>query len=201
MRSNILFLIVVSFFLSANAHAQFKQLVVEEVENEAKVPGKTYRVYAEMTTVGDQIFVVYGDSAHPMEVNCTKPFFQSKEGGPLSKNSSRNLIESTPTLKYDSWVTIGSIDNYDNNVNILNVSFDEFEKSSKEGFKTKDGAWFCIPTDKQASCKEDKRILLMQFTTEGEVKGKINIMGKSKAGETYNAHDVAFTCGGKKKGK
>jgi hypothetical protein len=180
------------------AQAQFKKIVVEEVENEGKVPGKTYRIYAELTNTKDQVLVVFGDSLHPLEINSTKPFFQSESGGALSKDIQRSQIESDHKLKFDSWVTIGSTDNYDNSVNLLNLNFKEFESGTRTSIKTKDGAWFCIPTEKQTVCKEDKKILLMQLTTPGEVTGNISLMGKTATGVTYTNHNIRFSCGGKK---
>jgi hypothetical protein len=184
--------------IPAVSFCQFKNIVVEEVENEGKIAGKTYRIYAEMNNLDDQIFVVFGDSTHKLEVKSTKPFFQYKAGGALTKNIMRSELQKSDSLRYDSWVTIGAQDNYDNNINVLSVNFEDFEKKGG-AITAKDGAWFCIPTDKQAYCKADKKILLMQLTTAGHVTGKINIMGKSKDGVPYTNYDVVFECGKKKK--
>lgn len=181
------------------ASTQIKQLSVQEVDNEGKIPGRTYRIFAEMANVKDQVFVVFGDSIHPLEIKSTKPFFQSKKGGAFSKNANRKEVNENDSLRYDSWVTIGATDNYDNNVSVLNVNFDEFETSGGPIRIKKDGAWFCIPTDQQAWAKEDKRLLLMQLTTTGEVDGKISVMGKTASGASYTAHDLTFQCGQKKK--
>lgn len=192
-------LIFVAMMLSAIiANAQFRNIVVEEVENEGKVPGKTYRIYAELTSVNDQVLVVFGDSLHPLEIQSTKPFFQSTSGGALSKDSNRALTEKDPKLRFDSWVTIGADDNYENAVSVLNLSFADFEGGARTSIRTKDGAWFCIPTEKQTQSKEDKKVLLMQLTTPGTVSGNISIMGKTSTGVSYTSHDVKFTCGGKK---
>jgi hypothetical protein len=186
------------FFLWCTAmNGQFKGFITEQVENEGKVPGRTWRVYAEMTHVGDQLFVVFGDSVHKIEIKSTKPFYQSKAGGALSKDSNRKEASEDPKLKYDSWITIGAEDNYNNNMNILNLDLSIFEGRGGAIDSGKEGAWFCIPTDKQAYCGEDKRILLMQLTTEGHTSGKISLMGKSKDGESYTKYDQTFQCGKK----
>jgi hypothetical protein len=179
------------------ALAQFKGFITEQIENEGKVPGKTWRVYAEMTNVGDQLFVVFGDSVHKIEIRSTKPFYQSKAGGALSKDSNRKEASEDPQLKSDSWITIGSEDNYNNNMNTLNLDLSLFESRGSAIDSGKEGAWFCIPTDKQAYCSEDKRILLMQLTTEGRISGKISLMGKTKDGESYTKYDQTFECGKK----
>ncbi len=178
--------------------AQFQRIVIEEIENEGKVPGKTYRIYAELTNVKDQVLVVFGDSLHPLEIKSTKPFFQAETGGALSKDANRALVDKEDKLKFDSWLTIGATDNYENSVNTLNMDFSAFESGARTSIQTRDGAWFCIPTEKQTVCKENKRILLMQLTTPGQVTGKISIMGKTSTGVSYTNHDIAFTCGNKK---
>jgi hypothetical protein len=183
--------------LSVFGNAQFKGFITEQVDNEGKAPGRTWRVYAEMTNVGDQLFVVFGDSVHKIEIKSTKPFYQSKAGGALSKDSNRKEASEDPKLKHDSWITIGAEDNYNNNMNILNLDLSIFEGRGGAIDSGKEGAWFCIPTDKQAYCGEDKRILLMQLTTEGQISGKLSLMGKSKDGESYTKYDQTFQCGKK----
>lgn len=180
-------------------YSQFKQIVIEEIDNEGKVPGRTYRIYAEMTNIKDQVYVIFGDSVNKLEIKSTKPFYQSKDGGPFAKNSNRKEVSENPTLKYDSWLTIGAEDNYENNVNVLSVELEDFEDKGGPVTVKKDGAWFCIPTDKQAWCIENRNMLLMQLTTEGEISGKFSIMGKTAAGIPYTVNDVTFACGQKTK--
>jgi hypothetical protein len=175
--------------------AQFKGFVTEQIENEGKVPGKTWRVYAEMTNPGDQLFVVFGDSVHKIEIKSTKPFYQAKAGGPLSKDSNRKEAAEDPMLKHDSWITIGAVDNYNNNMNTLNLDLSIFESKGGAIDSGKEGAWFSIPTEKQAYAGDDKRILLMQLTSEGRISGKLSLMGKSKEGVSYTKYDQTFECG------
>lgn len=179
-------------------YGQFKQVVIEEIDNEGKVPGRTYRIYAELTNIKDQVYVIFGDSVHKLEIKSSKPFYQSKIGGALAKNIQRKEAMEKPDLKYDSWVTIGAEDNYENNLNVLSVDLEQFETKGGPIQIKKDGAWFCIPSDKQAWCMKDTKILLMQLTTEGEITGQFSIMGKTAAGVAYTNHDVTFRCGGKK---
>jgi hypothetical protein len=196
MRSSLL-LAVCSLWFNVVCTAQFKGFITEQVENEGKVPGKTWRIYAEMTNAGDQLFVVFGDSVHKIEIKSTKPFFQSKAGGALSKDCNRKEAVENEQLKCDSWITIGAEDNYDNNMNTLNLDLSLFESQGAAIDSGKEGAWFCIPTDKQAYCGDDKRILLMQLTTEGRINGKLSLMGKSKDGVSYTKYDQTFECGRK----
>ena len=190
-------LLIIALLLSASVNAQFKGFITEQIENEGKVPGKTWRIYAEMTNPGDQLFVVFGDSLHKIEIKSNRPFYQSKAGGALSKDSNRKEASEDPKLKHDSWITIGAEDNYNNNMNTLNLDLSLFESQGGAIDSDKEGAWFCIPTDKQAYCGEDKRILLMQLTTEGSITGKLSLMGKSKDGASYTKYDQTFQCGKK----
>ncbi len=188
------FALALLFSVGTTAMAQFKGFTTEQVENEGNVSGSTWRIYAEMTNVGDQLFVVFGDSLHKIEIKSTKPFYQSAAGGATSKDSNRKVASEDPKLKFDSWITIGAEDNYDNNINTLNLDLSSFESRGATISSGKEGAWFCIPTDKQAYCGENKRILLMQLTTEGQISGKLSLMGKSKDGESYTKYDQTFEC-------
>lgn len=180
------------------AFTQVTKLTVEEVDNGGNVKGRTYRVYAEMTNVKDQIYVIFGDSSHKLEVKSTKPFYQCAYGGPLSRDSNRKQANENALLRFDSWITIGATDNYDNNVQMLNLDLSAFETKGAAIEIPKDGAWFCVPTDKQAYCGDDKKILLMQLTTEGKIDGILNIMGKTAAGDMYEKYAMKFSAGDKK---
>jgi hypothetical protein len=193
MKKNILLAFIAC--LPVFGFSQVKQLVVEEIDNGGNVKGRTYRIYAEMTNVKDQIYVVYGDSINPLKISSTKPFYQHKYGGAFSRDSNRKQVSEDKQLKYDSWLTIGAEDNYNNNVQFLNLDFNNFEVKGSAIEIPKDGAWFCIPTDKQAWCGEDKRILLMQLTSDGQIIGTINIMGKTYDGNIYQKQNMAFSCG------
>jgi hypothetical protein len=177
------------------AIAQFKSFHIEPIQNGGNVPGRTWRIYAEMTNVGDQLFVVFGDSLHTIEIGSTKPFYQAPNGSALAKDINRKQAADIPSLRYDSWITIGAEDNYENNTSILNLNLEDFEKNGGTINSGKEGAWFCIPTHKQAYSGDDKRILLMQLTSEGRISGKLSLMGKSKDGVSYTKYDEKFECG------
>jgi hypothetical protein len=148
-----------------------------------------------MTNAGDQLFVVFGDSIHKVEITSTKPFYQANGGSALAKDINRKEASENPMLQFDSWITIGSEDNYDNNTSTLNLNLESFEKMGGKIDSGKEGAWFCIPTNKQAYSGDNKRILLMQLTTEGQISGKLSLMGKSKDGVSYTKYDEKFECG------
>lgn len=163
---------------AGSAAAQFSQLRVERVNNQNRVVGTTWRVYAVMQQEGDILDAVYGDKAHPMEITSTAPFFQHPKGGALASEVMRMDVDKDPTLRFDSWFTIGADDNYMNSVTPFIVEFGEFEKGN--AFRTEDGAWFVTPDKRQAMAPENKEILLMQLTSTGKIEGVINLHGRTR---------------------
>ena len=109
-------------------------------------------------------------------------------------------------LLFDSWVTIGWMDNYENDVRFTNQEALE----SPESRTTINGAWWALPRLDAENriiqagptfAGEDKRILLMQLTTKGTVKGLININGKQAPlmmvnwlGSLYEFLGIEFVC-------
>lgn len=190
----LLLMLTMPVFMSA----QFVQAFTEEVENNNTLNAKTYRIYIQLTNKNDQIFMIYGDKENPMEISSTKPFYQSPYGGGMARDVNRKMASDNDSLRYDSWITIGAADNYDNNLSQLNLDLKEFEEKGG-AIKTTDGAWFCVPTDQQVFCKEDKRMLIMQLTTAGEINARFNIMGRTAAGENFQVKDIVVSAGKKKK--
>jgi len=158
--------------------AQFQSLVVEEVDNQGEVPGRTYRVYAQMTAEGDVIDAVFGDGQDVLEVTSTAPFYQHEMGANSANELQRSVVQSETGLKYDSWVTIGFEDNYMNALTAFLMDFSEFEQGGR--LFTDNGAWFVTPDMRQAAAGPDGKLLLMQLTTEGEVSGRLNIHGRTR---------------------
>ncbi len=181
---------------SAGALAQFKQIVVQEVDNGGVVKGRTYRVYAELLNETTDLRTVYGDALHPLKISSTKPFYQNSYGGAMANGVNAQLAREKAELRFDSWVTIGRENNLENALNNFQVKFDAFEQGG--AIETNDGAWFCTPDHAQTWGKENKLILIGQFTTEGQVTGTINLMGKYRQPEgdvVWQETGVTFTCG------
>ena len=97
-----------SLFLSFNASSQVKNLSIEQVDNEGKVPGKTYRLYAVMTHEDDRVLVIFGDTLNPLIIKSSKPFYQSPNGGGMAKDSNRKMVQLNDSLRFDSWITVGT---------------------------------------------------------------------------------------------
>ena len=164
-----------------SAGAQVVRLEVDYIDNKGMVPGDTYRVYAVMENEGDILDAVFGEKSAPMRIESTAPFFQHPKGGPLSSDIQRYDTTTDESLLYDSWVTIGSEDNYMNAVSgfIMEDALAVFDQGND--LATSDGAWFVTPDKRQAAAGPSKRILLMQLTSQGEISGLINLHGRTKA--------------------
>jgi|TARA_B110000459_G_scaffold204129_1_gene264796 hypothetical protein len=173
-------LLSMMFLQSSEASAQFVRLDVEEIDNGGIVPGKTFRVYAVFTNSGDILDAVYGEASAALKISSTKSFYQHPKGGPLSTDIQRYDMSVNPELAFDSWVTIGSEDNYMNALSGFIMEFGTFETEGGE-ISTDNGAWFVTPDKRQSMAPDSKRILLMQLTTEGKVNGLINLHGRTKA--------------------
>jgi len=192
--SSALFVAILGIASSANA--QFSGIRVEQIENSGLVRGKTYRVYVVLENDSDQVHMVYGDVKHPLEIKSTKPLYQSLEGGAFSTEVNRKRASDEPTVRFDSWLTIGAEDNYDNGTTNFLIKVEEFELIGG-GISTSDGAWFCIPGKPQTYAGTSKKVLIAQLTTEGVVSGKVSIMGRTAAGEIFHAYDETFSSGKK----
>jgi hypothetical protein len=179
------------FFPICPGLAQIQGIKVEEVDNSGAVPGRTYRFYFVMENDSNQVNMVFGDEQHPLEIKSTKPFFQSQYAGPLSTDSNRKLAKEKKDVRFDSWVTIGAADNYENGTTNFLLDFSDFEETG-EGLRTTNGAWFCTPGSAQTNPIKG-RVLFMQLTTQGVISGKVSVMGRNNKGESWYVYDLAFT--------
>jgi hypothetical protein len=164
--------------IALSSTAQFKGIVVEEVDNKGVVPGKTYRIYAQMEAEGDVVDAIFGDGDDYLEVKSTAPFYQHERGGNAANELQRSDVQTLEGLAYDSWVTIGYEDNYMNALTAFLMDFSEFETGGR--LYTNNGAWFVTPDMRQAAAGPDGKLLLMQLTTEGDISGRINLHGRTR---------------------
>ena len=169
--------------MSLSLNAQFVKLEVDNIDNGGIVPGKTYRIYAVYETAGDIIDAVFAKKDFPLKIQSTKPFYQHPRGGALSTDIQRYDLSIYPELAFDSWVTIALEDNYVNKMQSVTIDFETFELGGS--IQSYNGAWYAFPGASEGGARQtisgaSKRILLMQLTTEGDVKGLINIHGRHK---------------------
>lgn len=153
--------------------------------------GITYRLYVSLENEGDRVMAIYGDSLHVLSIISDQPFYQNRYGAGLSTGIRKNLLEVRRELKYDSWLTIGREDNYDNNMRTLGLNLETFE-SQGVSIRCDDCAWYCFPVDEQTKCNHNKRIFLMQLTTKGSISGSISILGRTASGENFQWKGLTF---------
>jgi hypothetical protein len=195
MKSRIL-LAVFFCFQALIACAQFQKLEIEEVENSGKVPGRTYRVYAVLEKDSDQVYMIFGDEQHPLFIRSTAPFYQNPFGAPLSTGIIRKLLKEKETLKFDSWLTIGSQDNYENSTQVFLINLQPFDSLGAE-IQTSNGAWFSTPDKPQGRAGSSHKVLLMQLTTKGVITGRLSLQGRNGKGQVWNVYDQEFSTGKK----
>ncbi len=177
---------------SFGLNAQFDRLEIEQVDNSNFSKGKTYRLYVVLKSDSNQVNMVFGNEEHPMEIKSSKPFFQSEYGAALSTGINRKLTREKAEVRYDSWLTIGAEDTYDNATTNFLLNTDDFEKNGGP-IKTADGAWFVTPGNKQAMATSAKRVLIAQLTTLGELSGKFSIMGRDSKGTVFYEYDISIS--------
>lgn len=170
--------------------AQFERLLIEE---KAKTEnGTTYQISVLLKNSGDRLMAVFGDSSSVLIIESSERFYQNRYGSGLSTGVRRSLLEVRDSLKYDSWLTIGREDNYDNKLKALGLNLDDFENHGGAIVCT-DGAWYCLPVDEQSLCGEDKKILILQLTTKGVISGNLSLMGRTAGGENFEVRSIQFS--------
>ena len=191
--------------VSISAMGQVTGVHVEEVDNKGLVPGRTFKVYVQCKSRLDRVTGVFAFGGNDMYFRSTKPFFQSAFGGPMANSVIRATLREKPELVYDSWLTIGYEDNYNNFVAPFNLDLEEFENGGN--LATDDGAWYTTPDKQQTKPNEELRVLVAQFTSEGVISGKFNVIGRTITGfdetgipntwDNWEINDLSFTAGDK----
>ena len=185
------FLISVSLFGQSDYSTLNVDVIVEEIDNNSLVEGSTYRVYAVLPSQQYSLYVVFGDDSHPLKVLTSTTFFQHSAGGSLSSEISPNKLKKYPSLKYDSWFTIGSENSSRNELATMNFETDDFERGWN--LSLYDAAWYVLPTDVNCFPSEGNKVMLMQITTTGELSGTLNFQGNNSNGKAWRAFNVEFS--------
>jgi hypothetical protein len=167
------------------------RLVVREISHEGvNIPGHTYRVYAQLPSAQYNLQVVYGDAAHPLRIESSAPFFQSPFAGASAAGVSSVALQADATVQFDSWITVGYDSNEGNDMWDLGVDFAPFNQGGS--ITANNGGWFLIPTDEKCSPDAQGLVLIGQFTSTGEIKGVLNLQGKTGEGKTWRQHGLTF---------
>lgn len=182
-------LIACCVFLSS-AFAADVQLIVEQIDNQDLVDGNTYRVYAILPSADHTLHAVFADDDNDMAIETTGSFYQHPLGNSTTLDINPNVITIQPSLAFDSWLTIGAVDNVANNLWTAGIEDEQF--NAGQALHVDDGAWFLIPTDERCKPDDQGKILLMQLTTTGTASGSLNFQGWDGNGEVWQSRGVTF---------
>jgi hypothetical protein len=189
MKKLRLLFLACSFTFAFNANAT--RLIVQKVDNGGAVAGNTYRIYAEMESPEHSLHIVYGTDAHPLRIESTAPFFQHQYGGHSAASISENIFQSEPSMKFDSWITLGYENNMSNDMWDLGVDFSSFDQGGS--ILATNGGWFLIPTDEKCQAGNKNLILIAQFTTSGTASGILNLQGWHGPNNVWKAEGLQFS--------
>lgn len=177
---------VVSLLAVGTATADFQGISIDVVDSGLGI-GTTYRIYADVDA-GGEVDAVYGDGDNALSISATTSFYQNGFGGYAPPSAA--LFSFFPSLEFDSFVTIGLLDDAGDAMLDIGIDWTDFEGSGGSIW-TDNGTWFATPADAQVF-EVGGRVLIAQFTTDGWVNGTINLQGKNADLSNWNALGVQF---------
>lgn len=139
----------------------------DTVENDLTQGEITYRCYIDLHA-GARIESVFGNSQSPLTIKprSGRSFYQNPYGGPTSQYINPAFLPLIPSLEWDSFVTIGSLNILgspfpENNLTDIGISWASFEAGSD--LDVDNGSWFIGPNDAQGQ-ELNGSVLIGQFT-------------------------------------
>ena len=147
-----------------------------------------YRLYVHLTSPEEQLLAVYGDLNRPLDITTTTQFFHDGNGGPVASGVNPTFFPFFPSLEYDSWVTIGIAQTP--NAALGEAAVTPLEDSEAPWIAAFDpggaepgssivinsaagGAWFAPADATNGIAGDDLRVLVGQFTTDGDLSGQL----------------------------
>ncbi|MBK13050.1 MAG: hypothetical protein CL849_05905, partial [Crocinitomicaceae bacterium] len=139
----------------------------------------TVRMYIETENEDDFVSAVAGDAVNPTGIRTTTSFYQNVLGGVSANGYTDFLTTVDPLVAYDSWVTIGIDQQADGMAGEVETTVvgdwaTEFEAGGNilisDFFG---GSWFTTNPNAAAVAGGDHRVLLGQFTTDGQMSGQV----------------------------
>lgn len=211
MKKSLLLLILGGLFSSLT----FAQLLDVELDLVASHDGafsdgvdltgyNTYRLYAVLQDENDFVSSVFGLQTQPVVISTSTSFWQSDLGANIGANINPATIGLAPSVEFDSWVTIGRESTATPGSAVQAVESDQepwLTNFAAGGDIEMDGvfggSWFTLFSAEAVNAypDEDGRVLLGQFTTDGDIIGYINVQ-VFLGGEQSNAvvyEGFAFT--------
>ena len=161
-------------------------LLVEShmVHEEGELAGlTTYRMYVTTPNPTDVFSAMWGDSDTPLLITTSTSFYQHPLGSSLGHNISPLAFEVLPELEYDSWLTVGLDGPAGPNDQAPSPIGDSesgwlsnFEAGGDVVLNDETGGALYVVNDPSENIVsgDDLRILVGQFTTDGELSGQVN---------------------------
>jgi len=139
----------------------------------------TVRMYIETENAADFVSAVAGDEINPTAIRTTTAFYQNVLGGPTANDYNPLLTAADPLVEFDSFVTIGIDAQADGAAGEIETSLvGDWSGSFETGgdILINDffgGSWFTTNPNSAAVAGDDHRVLLGQFTTDGQMSGQM----------------------------
>ena len=142
----------------------------------------TYRLYVTTGSATDFLSAVAGDDTNPINITTSTSFFQEPTISVLTGDDNNEAFYAAfPLQQYDSWVTIGRASSADagGDVNAVSGLVDwagNFEDGNNlEISDAIGGSWFALNGDVNGVVGDDLKVLLGQFTTDGDFSGNVYV--------------------------
>ena len=154
------------------------------VHEEGELAGlTTYRMYVTTPNPTDVFSAMWGDSDTPLLITTSTSFYQHPLGSPLGHNISPLAFEVLPELEFDSWLTVGldgpagPNDQAPSPIGDVESGWlSNFEAGGDVVLNDETGGALYVVNDPSENIVsgDDLRILVGQFTTDGELSGQVN---------------------------
>jgi hypothetical protein len=183
-----------TLIVASSVSADMQGISVDAIDSGFGI-GTTYRVYVDVDT-GDQVDAIWGDGDNPLIIESSTSFYQNQFGG--YGTPSESLFSFFPSLEYDSFVTIGLLNDTGDAMMDIGIDWTDFEDNGG-AISTDNGTWFATPDDAQVF-EQDGRVLIGQFTTDGvgafdggDTFGYVNILGKNADLTNWEYYNVPIS--------
>ena len=161
-----------SLVLVGSASADFLGFDIDQVEN-GMAGLTTYRVYA-VIDAGGEVDAVYGDADNVLSIQSSTSFYQNAYGDYGTPSAA--LFAFFPSLEFDSFVTIGLLNDTGDAMMDIGIDWTDFEDNGG-AIWTDSGTWFATPDEPQVR-EVGGRVIIGQFTTDGDLTGCMSLQGK-----------------------
>ena len=146
------------------------------------------RLYVTTNSATDFMSSVSGDATNPTIVETTTSFFHALLGAATPNGINSVLFGVYPELPYDSWVTVGlegvpnaaageaAVATVQSTDNPWSTNFDPGGGLAGGNIAIDDpigGAWYALNGDANGIAGDDLRVLVGQFTTDGDLSGQL----------------------------